>query len=585
VKLKKRDLFVFLLAVLLTAPIIAEPSLDIKVDQVGYLPQQPKSAFISTPKAVGSFQVRQASDGLVVLEGKLGEAVYDPDSGDTLREADFSTLRKKGDFYLTVPGVGDSFHFRIASDVYSDAYYLCMRSYYGQRCGIKVDLSPRFPQYHHEACHLEDGEFHPSSGKTGKKDATKGWHDAGDYGKYVVNSGISCGTLLWAYEWYGKRIAPIRLDIPESGNGIPDLLNEVKWNLDWMLAMQDSDGGVWHKLTTEKFCGFVAPEKDDGGPRYIIGTGKEPYKSSGATADFAAVMAMASRIYGPFLPSYAQQCRVASERAWGWVTAHPQVTFTNPPGVSTGGYGDNDCGDEMLWASAELFRSTGKEEYNLYFLKNFKRYPVSDNWPQAWGTVANLGLWDYAFSERKETDVPTVENIKEQTFQAADRIVEASRKVGYHHSLRSANYIWGSNAVAANFGVMLLAANRIKPNTNYVSTALENLHYLLGRNTFSLCFVTQLGSHSVLHPHHRPSGALGLSQPWPGLLAGGPNRYPGDPVLRRLPPCPPARSYLDEQGSYSSNEVAINWNAPLVLLLAETLPNGKKMVPLKNENK
>ena len=207
-----------------------------------------------------------------------------------------------------------------------------MRSYYGQRCGIKVDLSPRFPQYHHEACHLEDGEFHPSSGKTGKKDATKGWHDAGDYGKYVVNSGISCGTLLWAYEWYGKRIAPIRLDIPESGNGIPDLLNEVKWNLDWMLAMQDSDGGVWHKLTTEKFCGFVAPEKDDGGTRYIIGTGKEPYKSSGATADFAAVMAMAARIYRAFFTLLCSALSCSLRKGMGLGHRPPPGDFHQPAG-------------------------------------------------------------------------------------------------------------------------------------------------------------------------------------------------------------------------------------------------------------
>ncbi len=581
--MKKIVVFLFLPAVLLTVRVVADPTLDIKVDQVGYLPSQPKSAFITSAKANGSFQVRRALDHSIAFKGLLSPPVHDPDSGDTLREADFSGLQEMGEFYITVPGVGESFHFHSAPDVYSDAYYLCMRSYYGQRCGIKVDLSPRFPQYHHEACHTEDGVFHLSSGKNGKKDATKGWHDAGDYGKYVVNSGISCGTLLWAYEWYPQKIGAIRLDIPESGNGLPDILNEIKWNLDWMLTMQDGDGGVWHKLTTEKFCGFVAPEKDDGGTRYIIGTGKEPYKSSGATGDFSAVMAMASRIYKPFLPQYAKQCQEASEKAWNWLTAHPNVTFSNPPGVSTGGYIDSDCGDELLWASAELFRLTGKAEYGRYFVENYKNFSISDLWPQAWGSVSNLGLWDYAYSDRVDADAKTIADIREQTLNAADRVVEASRKVGYHHSLRAENYIWGSNAVAANFGVMLLAANRIKPNPDYLSTALENLHYLFGRNTFALCFVTQLGTHSVLHPHHRPSAALGLPQPWPGLLAGGPNQHPGDPVLRQLPPGPPARSYLDEQGSYSSNEVAINWNAPLVLLLAGFLPDEKEL-PLKNPN-
>ena len=573
--MKKVSVMFFILTVLWTVRGSAEPSLDVKVDQVGYLPNQPKSAFISSPKAKGTFQVLRTSDKKVVFRGKLGPVMDDPDSGDPLREADFSSLQEEGEFFITVPGVGYSFPFKITPDVYTDAYYLCMRSYYGQRCGIQVDLGPRFPQYHHDACHIQDGAFHPSSGKTGSKNATKGWHDAGDYGKYVVNSGISCGTLLWAYEWFPEKVGAIRLDLPESGNGIPDILNEIKWNLDWMLTMQDSDGGVWHKLTTEKFCGFVAPEKDDGGTRYIIGTGKEPYKSTGATGDFAAVMAMAARIYRPFLPQYSEECRMAAEKAWPWLIAHPNVTFSNPSGVGTGGYGDGDCGDEILWAAAELFRLTGKEEYNKYFITHYQKYPVSDIWPQSWGTVSNLGLWDYYFSNREESDGGTIVDIEDQTLKAADSVVKSSHLTGYHHSLRSANYIWGSNAVAANFGVLLLAADRMKPSRDYVSTALENLHYLFGRNAFGLCFVTQLGSHSVLHPHHRPTAALGLSQPWPGLLAGGPNQYPGDPALRQIPKGPPARSYVDVQGSYSSNEVAINWNAPLVLLLASSLPPDK----------
>lgn len=582
--MKKTFAITLLVAVLFTARVFADPSLDIKLDQVGYLPDQPKSAFISSPKATGIFRIRRFSDHRIVFRGKLDAPVNDPDSGDTLREADFSALKEPGEYLVTVPGVGESFPFHIAPDVYSDAYYLCMRSYYGQRCGIKVNMGPRFPRYHHDACHMEDGTFHRSSGRSGFKSSTKGWHDAGDYGKYVVNSGIATGTLLWAYEWYPEKVGTIRLDLPESGNGLPDILNEIKWNLDWMLTMQDGDGGVWHKLTTEKFCGFVAPEKDDGGTRYIIGTGKDPYKSSGATADFAAVMAMAARIYQPFLPAYAKQCRQAAEKAWKWVIAHPNVTFSNPPDVSTGGYGDGDCGDEILWASAELFRLTGGREYSRYFVENYKHYPISDLWPPAWSSVADLGLWDYAFSDGEEADPGTMADIENQTLKAADSVVEASRKTGYHHSLRTANYIWGSNSVAANFGVMLLAANRMKPNPAYVSTALENLHYLFGRNTFGLCFVTQLGSHSMTHPHHRPSAALGLPQPWPGLLSGGPNQYPGDPVLRQLPKGPPARSYVDEQGSYSSNEVAINWNAPLVLLLASALPDTSKMENVTNSH-
>jgi endoglucanase len=547
----------------------------VRVDQVGYLPSHAKLAMVVSPQVEGSFRVCRASDKKAVLKGKLGEPQTDPDSGDTIRIADFTALQETGDFFLQVSGAGGSFHFRIAPDVYRDAYVLAMRSYYGQRCGTKVDMGEKYPQCRHEACHTADAEFHRSSGKKGHQASLRGWHDAGDYGKYIVNSGISTGTLLLNYEWYGERIGKMRLDIPESGDAIPDILDEIKWNLDWMLTMQDGDGGVWHKLTTERFCGFVQPE-DDRDTRYIIGTDSSPYKNTGATGDFAAVMAQAARVYGPFLPSYAEKCQKAAEKAWEWLKANPNVAFSNPSGVATGGYGDGKFGDEMLWASAELFCLTGKKEYNDYFTGHYGDFPPSDLWPQAWPDVGNLGWWAYYFSPRKEADQKVREDIRLKTLKAADGIVEASAKVGYRHSLRAANYIWGSNSVAANFCIVLLAADRMEPKKEYVSCAQENLHYLLGRNTFDLCFVTRLGKRSTEHIHHRPSEFSESSETWPGLLAGGPNRHPADPALRRMPPCPPARCYTDDKESYASNEIAINWNAPLVLLLASTLPDETK---------
>ena len=166
--------------------------------------------------------------------------------------ADFTRLRQAGTYYLDVPGVGRSWTFSIGRDVFSRPYYLAMRAFYGQRCGTAVDLGPEFPGYTHAACHLK-GEFHSSSGKQGERDNIGGWHDAGDYGRYIVNSGITTGTLLWTWEIYGPKLKSIKLNIPESGNGTPDILNEARWNLEWMLKMQDDDGGVWHKQTSELF--------------------------------------------------------------------------------------------------------------------------------------------------------------------------------------------------------------------------------------------------------------------------------------------------------------------------------------------
>src|SRR5439155_1225863 len=226
-----------------------------------------------------------------------------------------------------------------------------------------------------------------------------GWHDAGDYGKYVVNSGMTTGELLWTYEVFAGRVGSVRLDIPESGGSVPDLLSEVRWNLDWMLKMQDRDGGVWHKLTSERFGGFVMPERDDGGPRYVIGTGSGPYKSSCATGDFAAVMAAAARIFRPFDADFAAVSLAAAQPA---------------------------------------------------------------------------------------TDEAVRGQLRADTLAAADAIVARTAANPYHVSLRSTDYVWGSNGVAANYGVLLALAYAMQPKPAYLDAAADNLHYLLGRNTFGL---------------------------------------------------------------------------------------------------
>ena len=138
--------------------------------------------------------------------------------------------------------------------------------------------------------------------------------------------------------------------------------------------------------------------------------------------------------------------------------------------------------------------------------------------------------------------------------------------------MTTGDYIWGSNGVAATYGMQLLIANAMKRDRRYVDAALDDLHYLLGRNTFSLSWVTQVGAHPFRHPHHRPSAGDGNQEPWPGLLAGGPNRRRQDPAMTKLSDLPPAKMYLDEEASYATNEVAINWNAPLVFVLAGVLP-------------
>jgi endoglucanase len=559
------------LPLLAAAAFAAAPTTAIKVDQVGYLTSQPKVAFVSAKEPAAEFTVNRVDGAAVVFRGKLAAAAEDPDSGDRLQAADFTGLKESGSYYIDVPGVGRSWTFAIGPDVYARAWYLAMRSYYGQRCGTAVDLGPEFPGYKHAACHLE-GAWHPSSGKSGSRESKGGWHDAGDYGRYIVNSGISTGTLLWTWEMYGPRIAKIGLKLPESGNGAPDILNEIRWNLEWMLTLQDEDGGVWPKQASEKFCAFIMPEADKF-VSYVIGTGKEPYKSSCATGDFAAVMAIAARVYKPFDAAFAARSLRAAERAWKWLERYPDVTFRNPPGVVTGEYGDGHCGDEHLWAAAELYRTTGEAAYQTYFLAHYAEYrksirPVD---PQSWSDVANMALWTYALGGHG--DPAAVSAIRQDSIVAADQIVARSARNGYRISLASTDYIWGSNGVLGNYAMQLVVANAMAHKPQYLETALENLHYLLGRNTFSLSFVTRVGENPFRHPHHRPSGADDNPEPWPGLLSGGPNRGRQDPSMQKVPAdLPPAKMYVDEEGAYSANEIAINWNAPLVFVLAAAMP-------------
>ena len=552
-----------------SAALAAQASLAIKLDQVGYLPDAPKIAVVAAPKPAAEFLVRRWEGDAIVLRAKLTAARPDADSGDAVQLADFSALAASGRYYLEVPGIGRSWNFSIGADVYRRAYYLAMRSYYGQRCGTAVDLGPEFPGYRHDACHL-DGAWHASSGKTGPRAPIGGWHDAGDYGRYVVNSGISTGTLLWAWEMYGARVAPITLNIPESGNGTPDILSEIKWNLDWMLAMQDDDGGVWPKQTSEHFCGFVMPDKDSL-LSYVIGTGEQPYKTSCATADFAAAMAIAARAYRPSNRAYADRCLAAARKAWAWVTLHPDVVFHNPPGISTGEYGDSNCADERLWAAAELSRSTGDALYEDYFLAHYEEFHPAATRPQWWSKVGNLALWTYALGGGK--NAAAVAAIRRESLAAADSMVERTAANGYRNSLAGKDYEWGSNGNAANYALQLLVANAFHPDQRYRNAALDNLHYLLGRNTFSLSFVSRLGENPYRHPHNRLGAGSDNPEPWPGLLSGGPNPDREDAIVRKLPlGTPPAKMYVDDTGSYSTNEVAINWNAALVFLLAATLP-------------
>lgn len=562
------QLFALAAGLLATATLTAatpKPTTAIKVDQAGYRPAAPKIALVVHDHNASRFLVRGV-DGRIALEGDLTAASFDADSGDRVRAADFSALKAEGTYVLDVPGVGTSWPFAIRDDVYLRPLRLALRAFYGQRCNTAVDLGEEFPGYAYNACHLE-GRFHPSSGREGTVRPAGGWHDAGDYGRYVVNSGLSTGTLLWAWELYGERLRSLSLDIPESGDAVPDVLDEIRWNLKWMLSMQDEDGGVWHKQTSEQFAPFVMPHEDRS-VSYVIGTGDPSWKGTCATADFAAVMAVAARAYRSHDPGFADAALAAARRAFAWAEAHPDVLFRNPATVATGAYGDRSCADERLWAAAELWRTTREEPFHRAFLDRYAPFleTVRPVGPPSWPSVGAMGLWTYVLGGGPDADAAGA--IRRASIAAADAIGARTRSHPYRIAMTTKDFVWGSNGVAANYGVQLLVTHAFAPNAAYGAAAVEQLHYLLGRNAFSLSWVTAVGANPFQHPHHRPSGADRNEAPWPGLLSGGPNARRQDPAMEKLPDLPPAKMYVDDEASYASNEIAINWNAPLVLLLA-----------------
>jgi len=538
-------------------------SAEIRVNAVGFLPQSHKLAVI--PQAVGTnrFEVVDA-DGKVVLDGALGAASRWAPSGETVRVADFSALTQAGAYRVRV-GSLLSAPFTVAQDGYRALGDAALKAFYFNRSAIA--LTPEYAgAWARPAGHPDDKVLvHASAASKARPQGTaiaspKGWYDAGDYNKYVVNSGIATYTLLAALEHF-PDVFKRDIGIPESGNGVPDILDEALWNLDWLLTMQDpADGGVYHKLTNLRFDGMVMPHAASTTPRYVVA------KSTAAALDFAATMAAASRVLAPYeakWPGLSQRMLAAAQAAWRWAEAHPNVVFKNPKDVVTGEYGDAQLADEFAWAAAELFIATGQSDYAQAFMRRDAALSTP-----AWDNVAALGWMSLA--HHRDRLKPGIDRaLIERRIDALATQLAAKANGGYRVPLASQDIVWGSNAVILNQGMMLLQAYRINGTPAYLQAAQSSLDYVMGRNATGYTFVTGFGARPVMHPHHRPSMADGVAAPVPGWLAGGPN--PGQQDARDCPPYPgklPALSYLDHACSYAANEVAINWNAPLVYVTA-----------------
>ncbi len=528
---------------------VAEPAAPaIRLNTVGYLPGRPMAA--SVAKVTGKFQVRRLADGAVVWEGELSPPRLNVDTGEELSTADFSALgpAQAGEYELSVAASGERVQFRIAEDLYREPFRLAARAMYLWRCGTPVHGEHAGEHFEHGPCHMDDAllDFLGQLGVQGPM--TGGWHDAGDYNKYVVNAGATVGVMFRAWEDFGSAIEAVELDIPETTPRLPDFLAELKWELDWLRSMQADDGSVYHKVSAKNFGGMIAADKD-ADPRYVV-----PW-SSAATADFTAMMAQAARIYLPYDGEFAEDCLDAAKRSHAFLQAHPDEHSAEQKEFQTGGYHAPDV-DDRLWAAAELWETTGDPDVLIDLEKRIAATANVDvDWD--WPNLKNLGVLTYLFSERKGRNAELVERVRKNLIAAADKIAAASKAHGYARPLGE-KYYWGCNGTVARQAVVLQAAYQLTGDQAYSHAILDGLNHLFGRNHFGRSFVTGLGERPPLHPHDRQSEGDAVAAPWPGYLVGGAN--------------PRATDWTDRMEDYRTNEIAINWNGALIYALASQLP-------------
>ncbi len=545
--------------------------LTIHLNQLGYRPGDRKLAFFSVPAESGTrpipFEVllMQGPPGKitlpVVLTGTTTAFHLDAATGFLVARLDMTDIEDPGMYRIRTETGFLSYPFMIGDRVYDDARDALLKALYFMRCGCGLD-EKHAGIWKHGPCHTGEAALHHD--REVKLDVSGGWHDAGDYGRYSGPGANAVADLLLAYQCFPKAFAGT-LNIPESGNGVPDILNECRYELAFLMKMQDEvSGGVYHKVATLQFPGYVMPE-DDLDPQCINEI------SSTATGDFAACLAASSVMVRPFDAGFADCALAAARHAWDWLEAHPVYPgFKNPPDVGSGEYGDHlGDTDERFWAAVELYRATGEERFHEK-VKELSALEDLDRASLGWASVGGFGTVSYLMLPENQQDPDTKARLESLFLAEAQNLLAVCETDGFGISLKQTDYIWGSNMVLLNHAIHLLIANRIHPDKQLTDAAAQHFHYLFGANALGQSYVTGFGSKSLLNPHYRPSVADGIAYPIPGLVSGGPNSGRQDPAARGGLPgkTAPALSFIDDIESYATNEVTIYWNAPAVFVAA-----------------
>jgi endoglucanase len=542
-----------------------DPSFNqIFVNQLGYLPHSQKIAYVSS--AVGlPFSIVQSDTQIPVLKGMLEFVQSDAkEAGMHLWKADFSVLSTTGSFKLQVQSMGESHEFQIQDNIYSTIPITLLRSFFYQRCG--TSLSRKYAsEWNRNSCHLTDGLLYsPNAENAVIHSATGGWHDGSTYGKYTVHGVNAVGVLLLLYESCPAQYGDGYLNIPESGNGIPDILDEVKVELDWLLSMQATDGGFHHKVTPKEPIKPTAAEKDQS-KRYVFPV------STAATAGSCAVLAKAYRIYSDFNVAFATECLQASKRAWEYLQQNPENTgFQNPEGVRTKPLNDSDDSDERFWAAIEMFLSTGNGQYQSVALDIKKsRVPLLSA-SGYWANVMPLAAGSVLFSTESSIHKDLRNELISDLTSLASIILDKQKQNGFEIPLKDGDFTWGSNSSIVQDSFILCLADMLNSNNLYQSVVYDHLHYLLGRNPLSQSYITGFGVRSPQKPYHFVTITDNVLAPIPGFLVAGPNQSLNDDVLKQnfTSTTAPMLTYVDSDESFASNETNIIWNAVFAYVTA-----------------
>jgi endoglucanase len=554
----------------------------VRVNQVGYLTHGPKNATVVTEASTALPWQLVNGSGTVVASGQSTPRGVDVSSGQNVHSIDFSGYGVAGAGYTLIADGETSRPFELGGNLYAQLRDDALKFYYPQRSGIGI-LDGLRPGYGRPAGHVGVA---PNTGDTSVPcqpgvcdytlDVASGWYDAGDHGKYVVNGGISVFQLMNAFERtkYTPAVQPFtdgQLAIPESGNGVPDILDEARWELEFLLSMQVPAGKplagmAHHKVHDNEWTGLpLLPHLDD--------KRRELHPpSTAATLNLAAAAAQAARLFAPYDPAFAQRSLTAARTAWAAAVAHPAIYASPSDNVGGGAYEDADVRDEFYWAAAELFLTTGEAPFRDFVLNS--PLHTADIWTGQglyWAAVAALARMDLALVPNNLPDRATV---RQSVVEGATQYLNTLNAHPYGLPYAPANnmFDWGSNSQVLNNLVVMAAAYDISGEKRFADGVAQGMDYILGRNALNISYVTGYGEVNAQNQHSRwYAHQLNPALPHPprGTVSGGPNSYLQDPIAQqKLTGCVAQFCYIDDIESYATNELTINWNAPLAWVAA-----------------